>query len=269
MPHIVKPSLAQIASGLHRQHPRYRGVVGHWMFGEGTGTTVYDLSGYGRHGTLGGTTGTPTWVMGQWGPALEFVNANQQRVDISYTALKNLPPTHNWAFSLWAYATVYTTALAVIVWEGADDLIFYPYHTVNGNGVFFFWRDLGGGIFDENGATRLGWNHFVFVDYAPDDHRLFINGAQAFSSANTGATGPFAGNLWIGSRSEDLTQSYQGRIDDVRIYDRALSPSEVMSIYNDPFAEFRERRRQRYAPQEAISGNIAPLLMQMKRRRAA
>ena len=44
-------------------------LVAHWSLDEGSGTTVYDSSGRGNDGTLGGD---PQWIVGRTGMALDF-----------------------------------------------------------------------------------------------------------------------------------------------------------------------------------------------------
>ncbi len=53
------------------------GLVGWWRLDEGSGTTAYDSSGNGRHGTL---LGNPQWVTGKIGGALEFDGQGNDRV---------------------------------------------------------------------------------------------------------------------------------------------------------------------------------------------
>ena len=55
----MKPTLEELAmlQGRWREHPRYQGCVGHWLFNEGGGTTLYDASASVRHIALTGTIG--------------------------------------------------------------------------------------------------------------------------------------------------------------------------------------------------------------------
>jgi len=53
---------------LNKSHPLARGLVGCWLFNEGSGGQVYDLSGNGGDGTITGAV----WSAGKFGSALDF-----------------------------------------------------------------------------------------------------------------------------------------------------------------------------------------------------
>ena len=58
--------------------------------------------------------------------------------------------------------------------------------------------------------------------------RLYINGVQVASTAFSGTMVPSTGALRIGGNSLFVTEYFTGRIDEVRIYDRALSAAEIV-----------------------------------------
>ena len=65
---------------INRAHPLARGLIGCWLFNEGGGDKVYDLSGYCNHGTLNGfafpATTTSGWNPGRDGIGLTFDGTN-------------------------------------------------------------------------------------------------------------------------------------------------------------------------------------------------
>ena len=69
---------------LNRSHPLSRGLVGLWLFNEGSGNKVFDLSGNGNTGTLQGTT--PSWTSGKYGSAVllpgtdEYINCGSKAI---------------------------------------------------------------------------------------------------------------------------------------------------------------------------------------------
>ena len=63
--------------------------------------------------------------------------------------------------------------------------------------------------------------------------RLFINGSQVASLATTGQIGASTGPLAIGGNSR-FGEYFQGRIDEVRIYNRALSVSQIQADMSMP-----------------------------------
>jgi hypothetical protein len=60
----IEPILYEVGSN-KKLSTFQSGLVGYWSFDEGTGTTIYDLSGYGRHGTLIVNSSTYQWVDGK------------------------------------------------------------------------------------------------------------------------------------------------------------------------------------------------------------
>lgn len=77
------------------------------------------------------------------------------------------------------------------------------------------------------------WTHIAMTYNAADgDNRLFINGAQVASRTRTG--GIFASNLnvYIGREDSNQVRQFNGSIDEVSIYNRALLQNEISSNYN-------------------------------------
>ena len=77
------------------------------------------------------------------------------------------------------------------------------------------------------------WNHIAVVSNTDNSKMVYINGVLA---THTGASSPFGlvnNALTIGARSLDGGESFQGAIDDIRIYKTALTETEVLSLYNN------------------------------------
>lgn len=66
-PKVTKPTFGEIYSSQYKQHPRYRGIVGHWIMAEGGGTKVRDISGFGNDGTFTNMVPASDWIHGQFG----------------------------------------------------------------------------------------------------------------------------------------------------------------------------------------------------------
>ena len=63
--------------------------------------------------------------------------------------------------------------------------------------------------------------------------RLYVNGVQVASRAQTAPIAVSTGKLYIGGDAT-FGQNFQGLIDEVRIYNRALSASEIQRDMNTP-----------------------------------
>jgi uncharacterized delta-60 repeat protein len=93
------------------------------------------------------------------------------------------------------------------------------------------WVDLSSNQF----IAGTGWHHVMYVFNGTSDvHTLYIDGVQVASAANTntvyysGAT-----TTYIGQHPTNAAWNLNGKVDDVRIYDRALSGSEVTYLASD------------------------------------
>ena len=76
------------------------------------------------------------------------------------------------------------------------------------------------------------WTH-VALTYDGTIIRLYVNGAQAGSQARTGSIQANSNPLWIGGNSP-YGEYFQGLIDEVRVYNRALSQAEIQTDMNTP-----------------------------------
>src|SRR5207247_6816835 len=93
-----------------------------------------------------------------------------------------------------------------------------------------------GGVYGEvYGTTALTantWSHLA-ATYDGATIRLYVNGVQVASRAQTGAIATSTNPLQIGGDSL-YGQYFAGRIDEVRLYNRALSAAQIQSDMNTP-----------------------------------
>ena len=101
-------------------------------------------------------------------------------------------------------------------------------------------RPSGGGTFGAGTAYVSGptaspvnaWTH-VALTYDGTTLRLFVNGIQAATKATTGTIQATANPLWIGGNSPTASTS-TGLIDEVRVYNRALTQAEIQADMSTP-----------------------------------
>jgi hypothetical protein len=77
------------------------------------------------------------------------------------------------------------------------------------------------------------WSH-VAVTYDGANQRLYVNGVQVASRAQTGSMALGNGPLRIGGNGSWATEFFQGLIDDVRVYNRALTATEIATDMSTP-----------------------------------
>ncbi|MCK4342418.1 MAG: LamG domain-containing protein, partial [Phycisphaerae bacterium] len=205
------------------------GLVGYWSFDEGEGGTAYDYSGHGNHGSIHGAT----WSAGISGGALSFDGDND------YVALPSVPSLHpsEYTYAAWVHLVAYTPAINT----GAN--VFANYRSYRGS-IFYISpagavsiRAHGGGQGangDVKGNTIVSLNVWVYVSASYDGTRLrvYANGNRDGEQAYTGyPPGVPPVPVTIGKASWYNGSYIHGRVDELRIYNRALSEDEILDLY--------------------------------------
>ena len=200
--------------------------IAHWKLDDATGIIALDSEG-GHDGTL---INGPIWAAGQLEGALDFDGIND--------AIRVL---HNDALSL-------TETLTISAWI-KPDLISGGYKTVlakddsSGNSNYWFglWQDelvfgfFSGGFFREVFTNGLNiqagiWQHIaVSFNNSTDEVRLYLDGAMVHTGVLTYSPTAVIVDLGI-ARSPAAGEFWNGLLDDIRIYDQVLPPSELSTL---------------------------------------
>ena len=202
--------------------PMTQGLVIGLSFNEGSGASAADTSGNNNNGTL---INSPSHVAGKYGNALSF-NGNNQRVDVPDSLSLRL--TTGMTLMAWVNPSVSNNQWKDIIMKGVDN---YYLEGLSTNGG----RPAVGGTFTSAlyGSASLPantWSHLA-ATYDGSTLRLYINGIQVASRAQSGNIQTSSMPLGIGGDSH-WGQYFQGLIDEVRIYDHALTQSEIQSDMN-------------------------------------
>ena len=205
--------------------------VAAYSFDEGTGTTVTDASGNGNNGTVSGTTWTNA---GLYGNALVF-NGTSARVTINDSASLHL--TTGMTLEAWVNPSTVNSVWRDVIYKGNDN--YFLEATSSHSGV-----PGGGGTFGGANVTTFGtavltsstWTHLA-VTYDSATLRLYVNGVQVSSLAQTGSILVSANPLQIGGDSI-FGQFFQGRIDEVRVYNAALPAAQIQTDMNTPVGSY-------------------------------
>src|SRR5262245_52800076 len=201
-------------------------LIAAYSFSEGAGNVLHDVSGHGLTGTISGAS----WTTGRAGAgsALAFDGVNDW-VTVPHSALLNF--TTGMTLEAWVFPTRLSgTAKTIVVKERAG----HP-------SVYALWAAWSAGqtptgkVFVTTGANQRllapaklalnGWTH-VATTFDGRMLRFFVNGVEVTSRPVTGTILASTGPLRIGG-SADFGEFFQGRIDDLRIYNRALTAAEV------------------------------------------
>ncbi|HLF95309.1 MAG TPA: LamG domain-containing protein [Planctomycetota bacterium] len=221
------------------------GLVGFWRLDDNAGTSAADDSGSGNAGTL---TNGPVWTTGTLPPAgppgvtpntssLSFDGVDDF-VDLGTPAALDI--TTNITVAAWVNFSTDTTEKKVVArWSDApaDTAWVLTIYAPGGPAAFFVQPATGGMIGADTtsaGALTTGtWYHLVGT-YDGAFVRMYLNGVQTMAGALTGAIRTSAAPTRIGAGSGSPLsgeEPYAGLVDDVRIYNRALTAPEVALLY--------------------------------------
>jgi len=221
------------------------GLVGYWTFDgskvpwtSSTAATATDSSGQNNTGTLTNMNQSTAPVIGKIGQGLNFDGSNDY---VASGGVFSSLGTSNQPYSLAGWVMVRSGAAAGNIIHISSDsggtgwcVSFVTY-----NGTKLLANSWNGGGVTATGATTLTqgiWYHFVNTWDASNGLRIYLNGvldgstAQATFSASGSSDYVFAGR-GVASCSGTTGNYFNGRIDDVRIYNRALSAGEVADLY--------------------------------------
>jgi hypothetical protein len=209
-------------------------LVAAYGFNEGTGSTVADASGRGHTGTITGATWT---TQGRFGSALSFDGVNDW-VTVNHSALLSL--TTGMTLQAWVFPTAQGSAWRnVIIKERPGGEVYNLYsNTDAARPTVYVVRAAAPGVpLDAAGTAQVpanAWTHLA-ATHDGTTLRLYVNGVQVGSRAVSGALLTSTGVLRIGGNSI-WGEFFQGRIDELRIYNRALSAAEIQADMTRPIA---------------------------------
>ncbi|HUU15811.1 MAG TPA: LamG domain-containing protein [Sedimentisphaerales bacterium] len=199
-------------------------MVGYWKFDEGSGNIAYDLSNYTNHGTI---NGDPKWVIGKIGAALEF-DGSDDYVDCGNDPSLNI----NDRITVAAWVKTTSTAHGYFVSKGTawEETGHYAIGQEYNVPMTFQFEIAGSGgtvELDSNVAVNDGDWHYIVGTYDDPVVRVYIDGVEENSATGTNRlTDSAVGGLTIGQRGGNIIS---GTIDEVRIYNQALTESEILA----------------------------------------
>lgn len=202
-----------------------RGLVGRWTFDEGEGTTARDSSGGANHGKV---TGGAKWKEGKIGGALEFDGIDDF---VSIPNESSFDITGSITVSAWIKVESFSKEWQAIVTKG--DRAWRLHRASDTERVGWACSDLArkqvGDLFGKKAVMDDRWHHIAGV-LDGKQMSIFVDGtldASAESSPNI-SVNDFP--VLIGANAQVKERLFRGLIDDVRIYNRALSIDEIRTL---------------------------------------
>ncbi len=215
------------------------GLVGYWPF-NGNAT---DESGNGNHGTVNGATLT-TDRFGNANSAYyfdglnDFIQGNNAGVTLPTGSspvsicvwVKNTGGTHNGANSVCIYHYGQNSV------AGKSFHLHMDLPTRN----IYYGTGYGGGVsIGSLSGIDTNW-HFVTVIYegvSSNMLKIYLDGILNNETTTANAPDILLSSLWQMGRFMDQNGYFGGKLDDILIYNRALTPVEISLLYNESLCE--------------------------------
>ena len=210
------------------------GLVGYWRFDEGSGTSAFDSSIGINTGTLSGSP-LPSWVSGEFDKAMNFIKGDSQFVSVANYGLLN--GASAFSGSIWIKSSGLSGSTNYVFRirnsSDFDILSMVAKGTSNAVSVYATTKYLAQANVGNSTLWSLNaWVNLAFV-YNGTGLSLYKNGVYVKSTALTGVLVSTATQFYIGNYgSNSLGLGFNGTIDNFRLYNRALSASEVSTLYN-------------------------------------
>jgi RHS repeat-associated protein len=204
------------------------GLVGYWNFDEGTGSISHDVSGNGNDGTIYGAQ----WTSGISGGGLYF--DGDDYVEIPDNSNINFNRNNDYGFDFWFNTSASTQGgfAQIIAKRTEEDPVsihvqISPYNQIEVcTGLFTYWLVRTPSVVNDGKWHYLAMNHngsnCTFTVYY-DGVNIGMAGPETIDTYNLG-------NLYLG-RDVPTGRYFNGFIDEVTIYNRALTTEEMQEHY--------------------------------------
>ena len=204
-------------------------LVGYWPFDEKVGKKAEDVSGNGNDGKL---IDEPKWVEGKFGSALEFGG------DGSYVEVADDPSldlTNVATVMAWFKLTDDLTNTSRMM--SKNNSIFVIFDFGNKSSLDFLVKPDNDFVESKTVDWKQGdWYHFA-GSFAKGKMNIYINGQLEGEKKNAAGIAPSDLDLWIGADDWQMSaSSFPGVIDEVRIYNKALTEGEIKKLMTTPMA---------------------------------
>ncbi len=208
-------------------------LVSWWKLDDATGTTAVDPIG-GNSLTL---VNTPTWAVGKVGKGLSLTRASSQYGYIADNASLSL--TGDVSIEAWIKPASVTAATKYTIagkWDGAN--VSYLLEQ-NGDELIIYADTAMRYVYTKSTNLVAGtWYHVIAtIDVSAAESAIYVNGIRQTVWINTGtpaSIGDDAGRFQIGVTDSTTTAAnfYDGVIDNVKLFNTALTPAQAAFEYD-------------------------------------
>ena len=203
------------------------GLAAYWNLDDGSGRAS-DLSGYGNALNPNGTTtydttGLPSAISFSNADMLTFDGATGYATNSSPAAM----PAANAAqtISLWAKFAASSTTQAMLALTGGSSAVVLGL----GSGNIRAWKNGGTDLAHTAAPTDNAWHHIAYTFDGGNADKIYLDGVLMTGGLNPGHNSGAVTALFMGAASAS-TSFYNGSLDDVRVYTRALTAREIADL---------------------------------------
>jgi hypothetical protein len=229
------------------------GLVSHWKLDDGTGSTTAADSVGTNDGDIGLMNPAQDWVYGKFGMALDFDGTD----DFVTTATADIYDTYDTGtLSFWINISgdlPFAADMAILSYSATNTInSLFEWFVDNDYGVVVQgWKIDGGGgqwayVGSSTDITDGVWHHVAFVADGASRTKIYLDGTEETTGyqedhsageesdfiADTSGISSYNHNLYFGARVRTSNDDFfTGQLDDIRIYNRALTEEEVGELY--------------------------------------
>jgi hypothetical protein len=201
------------------------GLVSRWKLDDGSGNTARDaVAASGNDGMIsGGTSWAQAGYPGAKYPNTGALTFSGGTMDVGIKGMPSL--TQSTSISLWVNVPSAPAATQPFIGFGTSGTgrLKMGYN----DGQLAAWKGMSSTVLVGTAPPGGGWHHIVYT-FDGTTRRLYVDGASRANSTMAGETGA----VTEGHVGGFGTQSFAGSLDEIRIYNRALSAAEVTALSN-------------------------------------
>ena len=226
---IVAPAAPATYRATFTQLATQPGLVGAWGLDEPSGSQAVDASGRGGTGTLDGATR----ATGRFGGAVSFDGLNDWVTVADAPALRL---AGGMTLEAWVNPASLGSGWRTALLKERGAGLAYALYASNGANRAASFLNIGGADTSVLSAAAVpagAWTH-VATTYDGAMLRMYVNGSQVATRAQTGVIDTSTGPLRFGGNGAWLNEFFNGRLDEIRVYDRALTAAQVAADMTTP-----------------------------------
>lgn len=227
---------------LSLDNPLNRGLVSAWlnlpMRAIGGGKTLRDLMGQNHFIANTAATGAAMWKPSisnrLWG-SVEFLSGGDNYLQADTNPTQDITEAITMSFRMKSTGST----LQHIFAKGNNSASVRAYQVIQSSAARFIlnFSDSTSSL-DSTIAVNDGVERLITCTYDGADMRIYLNGLEDNSKSQTGSIDTESSlHLYLALRGAS-TVGYEGRLDDIRLYDRALSAGQVMALYRESQAGY-------------------------------